>query len=193
MSWSSEDRRQALHLAMTLWIVALRWITPVQAVWITLAAVVLNWVVLPLTGLGRRSLRRDGEPFVNGVKLYPVGVLLALVLFPYPAAAAGLAVMGVGDAASNVLGRRFGKPPFLGRQDRSAVGTAAFVACGAVAAAAAAMWVAPERPMDGPFLGAVLAAAVAGAAMEYVPWPRPLEDNLPITLAAAGAFTLLAF
>lgn len=185
---ATETHRQLIHAGMALWIVVLRWLTPAEAVAVAAAAIVLNWVVLPLTGLDRR-MRREGEPFVTGVKLYPVAVCAALLLFPYPLAALAWAVLGIGDAASNVIGRRFGSGPFLGRTDRSLAGTLGFVATAAPAALAAAAWVDVPGTYDlmAQLLPASLVAALAGAAMEYVRWPRPLDDNLPIALAAGGA------
>jgi dolichol kinase len=193
LNLSRETRRQMLHLGMASWVVVLRWLTPSEAAAVAAGAIVLNWIVMPVLGLDRRVLRREGESFIDGVKLYPVAVLVALLIFPYPAAAAAWAVMGVGDAASNLVGRRFGKPPFLGRDDRSFAGTAAFVATAMPAALLAGWWVVPQgaAPPLSTLIAAAAAAAVAGAAMEFIRWPKPLEDNLPITLAAGAAFAAL--
>ncbi len=191
-----ESRRQAVHAAMALWIAALPFLSHVQALALAGAAILVNWVILPLTGLDRR-LRRDDGPFIDGIKLYPVAVLLLLVLFPLPAAAAGWAVMAIGDAASNVFGRRYGQPPFLGRDDRSVLGSVAFVACAAPAAAVAIWWThagaiwlrhdSATAPSIAALLLSACGAALAGALTELVPLPRWLDDNLPIALAAGAS------
>ena len=181
-----EDRRQAIHFATTAFALTLPWLQDWQAYAACGAAIATWWIALPLL---RRDLglAREGEPFVNGLRMYPVAVLLALALFPRPAAVAGWAALGVGDAASNMIGRRFGKPGFVGRADRSLVGTLAFVATTWPAAWGLATWVgAPNAGL------AALAAAVAGAVAELIPLPRFLDDNLPIALAAAAAFHLVA-
>lgn len=188
-----EDRRQLVHLAMTGWVLILPWLTQDGARALAGAAVLLNWVVLPLSGLDRRWFRREDGPFVDGAKLYPVAVLVALLLLPVPAAAAAWAILGVGDACSNLLGRRFGRPPLLGRADRSLAGTAAFMILGFPAAAGAYLWCArthggAETPDA---LLATAAATVAGALAELVPWPRGVDDNLPITLAAVAVLAAL--
>ena len=72
---------------MTVWIVLLRWLEPVHALAFAGAAILLNWVVLPLTGLDKGMRRQDG-PWVDGAKLYPVAVFLVLWMFPMPVAAA---------------------------------------------------------------------------------------------------------
>jgi len=191
---NAEARRQFVHAGMALWIIALRWMTPLQAVLLAVAAVTLNWVILPLTGLDR-SMRRDSSSFIDGVKLYPVAVLIVLLLFPLPVAAIGWAVLGIGDAASNLIGRRYGRGPFLGRPDRSWVGTLGFLATAAPAAFLAAYWVGGAHAAPANETGILVVAAgvsaVAGAVMEYVPWPRPLDDNLPIALAASTAAWLV--
>ena len=182
-----EDRRQAVHFAMTFFASTLRWLTPTQAVAGAVAAVLLNWVVLPLIG---RDFRRPGEPFIAGVRLYPVAVLLLVVFLPLPSAAAAWGVLGVGDAASNILGRRFGKPPFLGREDRSLIGTAAFVTFGGTAALALGSFVADLPPTAHAVAGS-FAAAAAGALAEFLPRRIRLDDNLPIAIAAGGVLFLL--
>jgi dolichol kinase len=184
-----EDRRQLIHFATTALALTLPWLPQWAAYAACGAAIAMWWIALPLLhrDLG---LARDGEPFVNGLRMYPVAVLLVLVLFPRPAAVAGWAAMGVGDAASNVLGRRFGRPGFLGRADRSLVGTLAFVATAWPAAWALATWVDPSHA-SAPW-AAALAAAGAGAAVELLPLQRFVDDNLPIALAAAAAYALVA-
>jgi dolichol kinase len=182
-----EDRRQVLHLAMAAFALTLRWLGPWQALALAGSAIAMNWVVMPLTGLDRH-LRRPGAPFVDGVKLYPIAVLAVLLLFPAPVAAAAWAVMGAGDGASNLVGRRFGRPPFLDRADRSLAGTIAFVAAAWPAAWGVHAFVADSAGSPLP----ALAAAVAGAAAELLPLPWGLDDNLPIALAAGAVFAALA-
>ncbi len=182
-----EDLRQWTHLAMTGFALTLRWLTPDQAAGLAIAAIVLNWVVLPLIG---RDLRRPGEPFIDGVKLYPVAVLVLVIFLPLPSAAAAWGVLGVGDAASNLVGRRFGRPPFLGRTDRSFAGTAAFVLSGGCAATLIGGFVANQTP-DAHASAASFAAAAAGALAEFTPRRRWLDDNLPIAIAAGAVLYFL--
>lgn len=186
---TGENRRQFLHLAMTGFAMALRWLEPWQALVMAGAAIALNWIVLPALGWDR-GIRRAGGPFVDGVKMYPVAVLGVLLAFPMPVAAAAWAVLGVGDSMSNLVGRSFGTPGFLGRQDRSFLGTFAFVVTAWPAAWALAAFVGERAP--GTTWLPALAAAVAGAAVELVPLPRRVDDNLPIALAAAAAFFFVA-
>lgn len=185
----AEDRRQFVHALMTAWIVPLRWLPPWGGPALAGAAVLVNWVVLPLTGLDR-GLRRPGGPWIDGVKLYPLAVLLVLLLFPVATAAAAWAVLGIADAASNVAGRSFGRPGLFGRHDRSLAGTAAFVVSGWPAAVAAHAWVADAAPTAAVALAAA-AAAVAGAVIELLV-PPGVDDNLVIALAAAAAFHAVA-
>ena len=186
---TGEDRRQALHFAMTGFALTLRWLEPWQAYAMAGAAIVVNWALLPALGWDR-SIRRADGPFADGVKLYPVAVLAVLLLFPMHEAAAAWAVMGVGDAASNVIGRRLGKRGFFGRADRSLAGTLAFIITAWPAAVGLAMWV--GRLDAATVWLPALAAAAAGALIELVPLPRRLDDNVPIALAAAAAFHLAA-
>ena len=182
-----EDRRQALHMAVTVLAVLLRWLSPLQAIALALSAIVLNWAVLPRLRADREWIRRDGDPWMDGVRMYPVAVLAGLLAFELPVAAAAWAVMGIGDGMANLVGRRWGRPPFLGRADRSATGSLAFVATAAPGAALAHAWVegAFDPSVDGP---AAITAAIVGALVECVPLPSFLDDNLPVLLASGAAY-----
>lgn len=182
-----EDLRQVVHMAMTGFALALRWLTTGQAAACAGAAIVFNWVVLPRIGA---DMRRPGTPWFDGIRAYPVAVLGLVLALPLPLAAAAWGVLGVGDAVSNLAGRRWGRPPFLGRPDRSLVGSVAFV----VAAAPVALlllWFVADTPPDVRMAAAALAAAVAGAVAEVLPLPRRLDDNLPVAAAAGLALYLL--
>jgi dolichol kinase len=182
-----EDGRQFLHFAITLCALSLIWL-PLWAGWAACAAAILvQWVVLPLLGV-RMGLEREGERWISGLKMYPIAVLVVLVAFRHELATAVAAwgVMGVGDAASNLVGRNFGTPGFLGRQDRSWLGSLAFFVTAWPAAWALAC-VVGGMPMDDAWRPA-LVAAVAGTLAELLPLQRWIDDNFPIALAAALAF-----
>ena len=152
-----EDRRQWTHLGATAFAVPLAWV-PLWVGWAACGVAILTWwVVLPLLrhdfGLGR-----EGEGFVSGLRTYPVAVLAVLVAFPLPAAVAAWGVLGVGDAMSNLVGRNFGRQGFLGRTDRSALGTLAFVVTAWPAAWALAAFVGDKSAAD-TWLPALAAAA----------------------------------
>lgn len=183
-----EDLRQTIHGGCTLFALALRSMDRSGAMLLAGSAVALAWIAMPLLRWDR-AIRRDGGPFVDGVKLYPLAVLGLVALLPLPQAAAAWGVLGIGDAASNVIGRRMGRPPFCGRGDRSIAGSLAFVVTGFAAAIALHAFVADAAPTSRVAL-ACAAAAVAGAAAELAT-PRPLDDNLPIAAAAGAAMWLV--
>ena len=193
-----EERRQGLHVAATAPALLLAWLNPWAAVVFAAAGVVLGALVLPRLRLGREILR-PGESAVSGIQLYPVGVLLVVLAFPLPIAAAGWGALGAGDAASNVVGRRFGRRPLPWNPTRTWIGTLAFVPFAAIAAAGLLAFVWPNGstsplgivwPAAGtaPSLGVVAlaatAAAIAGALAESIP---RLDDNLSIPVAASLA------
>jgi dolichol kinase len=156
--------------------------------------ILAGWVVLPLLPLERR-LRRPGEPFLCGLRTYPVAVL-GLVLWRAPAeAAAAWGVLAFGDAAAAVVGQRVRAPRLLGSPKATWSGSLAHALVGALAAwglssgvAALAAWsgMVGAGPVPGPVgcLAAGLAAALVDAVL------RPPEDNL--IGAAAAVLGLLA-
>jgi dolichol kinase len=190
-----EDGRQFAHLGVTAFAIPLLWIPLWVGYAACAAAIVFWWIVVPLM---KRDVgfTRPGEPFVNGLRTYPVGVLLLLLFFRHPEShplatpVAAWAVLGVGDSMSNLIGRPWGRHGFVGRSDRSMLGTFAFVATAWPAAWALATFVGGMSSADA-WLPA-LVAAVAGAVAELVPMPFRLDDNLPVSLAAGAAFLALA-
>jgi dolichol kinase len=186
-----EDGRQFVHLGTTAFAVTLLWL-PLWAGYAACgAAIAFWWIVVPLM---KRDVgfTRPGEPFVNGLRTYPVAVLLLLFFFRHPAAhplatpVAAWGVLGVGDSFSNLVGRPWGTHGFVGRKDRSMLGTFAFVVTAWPAAWALATLVGGMPSADA--WKPALVAAVAGAVAELIPLPFRLDDNLPVALAAGAAF-----
>jgi dolichol kinase len=183
-----EDLRQLVHLATTLFALLLRWLDLGQAAALAGAAVLLNWIVFPVTGLDR-LFGRDGEHHISGVKLYPVGVLLVIVLFRHlPTAAAGWAALGVGDFASNFFGRHLGRRRLPWNPKKTWVGGIAFVLAG-VPASVFLIWFTWPGSTDLPLatsrlLVAAVGSVLAGAVVESVALPR-VNDNISVPLAAS--------
>lgn len=106
---------------------------------------------------------------------YVAGGLLSLLLFGTDAAVAGILVLALADPAASVVGRRWGRVP-VGRG--TVEGSATFLVVAALAASAVVS------------VPAAVRAAVGGALVEPLPWP--LDDNLTVPVAAAGAAALPA-
>lgn len=124
---------------------------------------------------------------VNSATWYVSAMLVLCVADVLVAGAAAVAVLGVGDPAAAIVGRRFGRTRIA--NGRSLEGTAAFVVTASIAAFTALRALHPEV---GPAAaaGAALAAAVAGALAEL--GVRRIDDNFAIPLAAAlGAAAVL--
>lgn len=115
---------------------------------------------------------------VNSSTWY-VTALACLALTGDPAiCAAAVAILGVGDPAAAVIGRRFGSVSLVG--GRSLEGTLAFVAFGALAAwGALSLW----HPGTAS-LGLVLAATLPAALAEL--FSKRVDDNFTIPVAAAA-------
>jgi dolichol kinase len=158
------------------------------------AGVLLGWVVLPLTGLDA-PLRRPGEPWLGGLRTYPLAVLVLVAWLPRAEAAAAWGVLAFGDAAAALVGRHVPAPAVFGHRKATWSGSGAHVVVGGLAAwglAAAAGALAAGRPdvAAGPVPGllACCAAALAAALSDLVPLPP--DDNGPAALAAGGVLTL---
>ena len=184
----SVDLRPLVHAATGLVALGMgvfpRWFSITGAV----LGVVLGWVVIPQTPLEKR-LRRPGEPFLCGLRTYPVAVLGLVLALPASLAAGAWAVLAAGDAAASFAGRYVKAPRIFGHPKATWSGTAAFVLVGWAAALGVGTFV--EATGGGLFVPPMVVpfAVVAAALADLVPIPP--DDNLPIA-AAAGLVLGLA-
>jgi dolichol kinase len=183
--------RPLTHAATGLCALALGVLPRWGAVAMALAAIVHNWVVMPRTRYGR-ALERPGEPFLAGLRTYPVAVLGLVLLLPATEAAAAWGIMAFGDAAAALVGRCVPAPALFGHRKATWSGTPACVLVGTLAAfglgqavaalAAGAPWV--EAGLA-PSLARCAAAALAAALVDLVRIPP--DDNLPCAAASGAA------
>ena len=158
----------------------LRILTWWQAALLALAALV------PAVLLSR-SVRRVDEPRISGVVLYPASVLFVILLFRrhLHIAAAAWAVLAVGDAASILFGRRFGRTKLPWNTRKSVAGSAAMLLFSFPAALFFLWWTAP---LDFPvtyYLALAAAGAFFGTLFESL--RIPLNDNPAIILSSSLA------
>ena len=184
----AELLRPAVHAAMGLNALLLGVLPHWGAVAMAASAILFNWVVLPRTALGRR-LERPGEPFLAGLRTYPVAVLFLVLLLPASEAAAAWAILAFGDAAAAIVGRAVPAPRILGRGKATWSGSGAFLLVGGLSAygmgqAVAALgahcaWV---EVGDAPSWARAGLAALAAGLIDL--WRLPPDDNLPCALAS---------
>ena len=104
---------------------------------------------------------------------YILCALLAILLFPLPAALSGILVLAYADPTASYFGRRWGKHPFLGG---TVEGTLAFLTV-------AVLILSIRHP---PYIS--IPSAFLIAIVERVAWP--VDDNLALAPACAGILTL---
>lgn len=154
--------------------------------WLNLTGACLGllagWVVIPATQL-EAKLRRPEEPFLCGLRTYPVAVFLLVWLLPPTLAATAWAVFAAGDAAASIVGRHVAAPRLFGHRKATWSGTPAFVVVGTLAGVGAAAFVAATGGAAALPWTSVLAAATAAALVDLVRIPP--DDNVP-DAAAAG-------
>lgn len=124
---------------------------------------------------------------INSATWYGTALIILALVSPPFASAAALAVLGFGDPAAGLVGRRWGRRPLTG--GRTLEGTVAFALFGSLAAfAVISLW---HGTAAVPLLVLVSAAAgIAGAIAEAV--SVRVDDNLTVPLSAALAAALTA-
>jgi dolichol kinase len=127
---------------------------------------------------------------VNSATWYATAIFGLTLTGSLPLMIVPVAVLGFGDPAAGILGRKFGRTPLV--HGRSLEGTSAFVLVGSAAAAIALSIGRPEYSLLATALVS-LAAGLCGAMAEL--FSRSIDDNLSVPVAALGgtwvALTLL--
>jgi dolichol kinase len=99
---------------------------------------------------------------------------------------AAYAILGIGDAASALVGVAYGRRKLPWNRAKSLEGTAAGAAAGFMAGAlfGSVPSIAAGLPVPPLYIGIVATGAMVGALAETLP---RVEDNIVVPLAAAGA------
>lgn len=186
----SEDTRQAVHIAMGGFALALPLIPWWQALLLASLAVAFNIFALQkLLGL---QIFRPGERLrrlTSGIVLYPLSVVTLLLLFPnrLDIVAGAWGILAAGDGMATIVGRRFPLARVPWNQRKSVGGSLALAVAGGAVGMALAWWC---RDTVSPpaygwyFVVAPIAAAVVAAAVETI--PISLDDNVTVAASAAA-------
>jgi len=143
-----------------------------------------------------RATRRPTENYPWSPVLYTAALLLIALAhvklgLSWAIAFAAFAILGLGDAASALVGVAYGRRKLPWNRRKSLEGTMAGFVAGAMAGLVMAgiPFAFAGVVMPPPFFGIVLAGAAAGALAETIP---RVEDNLVVPLASALVMFALA-
>jgi uncharacterized protein (TIGR00297 family) len=190
---AAEAKRKLVHVGVGGFALLLRFLSWPQAAAMALAALLLNWQLLPRVG-GRALWRRDEleRGFPPGILLYPASVLGLILVFREDLwkAAALWGVLALGDGMASVVGLSAGGPRLPWNPAKSWSGFAAFVFFGSLGATALAGWTRAEPVGQWPgWLWLGVSIALVCALVESA--PTGLDDNLTVPMAGAAALVLL--
>jgi farnesol kinase len=186
-----EDRRQIEHVVPFGFVFLFPYLSFVGILLLGLIGLVYALYVSPR--LVRVTTRVEERQRVSRPKLnYTLASLGTLLLFHnriYIAAGA-FALLAVGDAISNLVGRKFGGPRVPYNPAKTIGGSVAFWASGTVAAWVALLWNTPPGAYSPSVLLAfsLLASAVC-ALVESL--PQMIDDNITIVFTGSAILYLL--
>jgi len=182
LSESRERTRRIVHLAFGAAALLVPVLGRAGSIALAAAALLYNVALAPALGWDR-GYRRAGEARLAGIGSYPLAVLLLLCSAPLPVAMAAWGVLAAGDPAAAAVGNRWSSSSLPWNRHKSWLGSLAAVIAGSTAAGLLLLY-SGQRSVFGP----ALAAGLAGAIAESLPWP--VDDNLPMAGAAAAALVI---
>ncbi len=188
ISSRSEDLRQLEHLAPIGFAFLLRYLTWPQALACALLAVLYAAVVSTRLWPAARRPGEGERGFSPGKLAYAMSVFCLVLLFPGKdyIVVAVWANLSVGDAVSNIVGRRFGRARLPWNTDKSWAGTVSAFAASTPVALLLLVWTGFPAPADSFWARAWLYAVSTSLVCSLVESvPLPIDDN--ITVCAAGA------
>lgn len=208
-----ELRRKALHVTTAVVSVPLLLFVPLVPLLVLSAmgivAITMTWAI-ERRRVSRRfagplhdelahvlaATRRPNEDYPWSPVLYTVSLAVialahAFLGLSWALAFAAYAILGLGDAASALVGVAYGRRRLPWNRRKSVEGTTAGLAAGFLAGSfmGALPYAVAGMPVPPLFYGVVLTGAAAGALAETLP---RVEDNLVVPLAAAGAMFVVA-
>lgn len=187
-----EFGRKAFHMLSLVYLAAFHWLGWPRALhwasaWFVVVVIVetarlrLPGVERALVGFFEGMIRDTERRAFSGIFHTTAGSLAAMLIARGEPVIVSAAILqlALGDAASALVGKAYGRVKLFGGR-KSLEGSLAGFAVGYAAALACGV-----RP------GAAAAAAFAGAAVELLPTTAWFNDNLWIPVACAGALVLL--
>jgi uncharacterized protein (TIGR00297 family) len=190
MSLQSEDLRQLEHMAPLVFAFLLKYLTWGQALAFALLAV---FYALFVSSRLWRSARRPDEAklgFSTGKVAYAASIFFLVLLFPDDEyiVAAVWANLSIGDAISNLAGRRFGSTRLPWSPDKTWVGMAAAFFASSLAGFVLLVWTGIPSAGGGLWsLAALYAVATSLVCSAAETLPLPIDDNISIC-ASGGLF-----
>ena len=185
-----EALRKAIHVGMAGFALLLRTLAWQQAAAAAAVAVLVNVTLLPRVAPNVLRVDERARRFSVGIALYPLVVLLLILTFRrnLPVAAAGWGYLAFGDGFASIAGMTVGGARLPWNSKKSFSGFLGYVVFGFLGAAFLYGFVASRVP-SGWEIGCLLAAALAGAAVESL--PSELDDNILPPLVGAAVLALL--
>lgn len=188
---SGEWKRKLVHIGVGGFALTLRFLTPVQAAALAVAAFLFNWQVLPR--IGGKSMWRASElakGSARGILIYPLSVL-GLILVFYDRlwmAAAIWGLLALGDGMASIVGQALRGPRLPWNASKGWLGLLAFLLFGTLGAFGLAVWTKPDLDPAHTF-AIMLALGFLTSLVESM--DTTLDDNFTVPAAAAVILPLL--
>ncbi len=177
-----EILRQAIHATGIIFVIIQPWIGVKNLILLGILAAVIGETIrqydlrrpIPLFSRLLRTCRRDTSE--RGFIYYFIGLALTYAFFGsyIPIANAAILILTIGDAASTLIGKLYGKHPLPYKPNKTFEGSIAFIFIGFIGALTQ---VNPPIAFIGAFIGSLVEAYT------------PIEDNITTPLiAGVGMF-----
>jgi len=178
----TEEKRQAVHIALIILAFSLKYLNRLQAAVLLLGLFFITLIIIPKLRVRSIFYRHSENKYSQGAVLYFLVLFIIVLIFPLWIAAISWAIMALGDGAATLIGRKFKCRELPWNKKKSYAGSIAFVVFGFAGATLMLKWMLPELMMADCAQAAVKTTLIA-AVVESL--PTKINDNVSVPIASA--------
>ena len=187
-----DDIRQFFHMAIIFVAILFKFFGKWEAILLFLLASSISSLFVMYPTISKkihRSHEKTPDERLLPVFTYTFSIVLLIYFLPLYIAVPAWCALAIGDAASTVFGRRYGKKKLKWNFKKSYVGTSAFFIFTFIGMSFFTWWFRPDFAITNIILFSLI-GSFAGAIIESL--PIRLEDNMTIPLGTAAILYILA-
>ncbi len=184
----TEEKRQIVHILLLLLAFLLKYYSRWYIAGILFLLLLASVFLVPKSKIKVHLYRSFENNKMHGGFYYFLALIIIVLIFPLPIAAASWAILALGDGMATLVGKNFKDYQLPWNKHKSYPGTISFIIFGAIGAFILLKWMIPEISIAQSFSLGLKAAIVAGIIESL---PLRVNDNITVLFASALSIFLL--